>query len=92
MDTAINLDKQLSTVDQILDLADPIFAEDSSDESVQGAVSAIRKLIDDAVATQTEKLRGALAQMLRQHSYRYVNGRCRCEACVLAENLVGGNN
>lgn len=81
------------TVDRIIDLADPIFSDSSSEESVEGAVTAIEKLVDDAVTQRTEALRGALMAMLRNHSYRFpINGRCYCDACQVAEGLVGGNN
>jgi hypothetical protein len=91
--TVEDVEKQSITVGRILDLTDAIYAEDSTDEAAQAATSAIQKLIDEAVLSETEELRGALAAMLRNHRYRFpLSGPCSCDACQLAENLLGGNN
>ena len=92
LDTDNMSDTQFA-VDRILDLADPIFRLDSTDESVANAVIAIEKIVDDTVAERTEQLRGALAEMLGMHGRRFrIDGRCRCPACFRAEELLGGCN
>jgi hypothetical protein len=79
--------------EQIIDLCDPIFAENSTDDQADEAVSAIVDLINKTVTHETEELRAALDAMVRNHRYRFpLSGICHCDACQQASTLVNGSN
>ena len=81
------------TAEQIIDLCDPIFAEHSTDAEVDQAVGNIVRLLDLAVMSETEELRGALGAMVQNHRYRFpLAGICHCDACRQAAALVEGKN
>lgn len=84
-------------VDELLEIADPCFAESASDADADQAVVAmtvyVQKLIEHETQAKTEALRDALGAMLQNHHRRFpLNGRCRCDACMVALAIVGGDN
>jgi hypothetical protein len=81
------------TAERIIDLCDPIFAENSTIAEVDKAVDDIIDVLAEAVTHETEELRDALYEMLQSHRYRFpLNGKCHCAACRHAALLVEGDN
>jgi hypothetical protein len=81
------------TAEQIIDLCDPIFAADATDDDADAAVKRIVRVLDKTVVSETEELRAALNEMLKSHRYRFpLTGICHCEACQQAAALINSKN
>jgi hypothetical protein len=79
--------------EQIINLCEPIFAEDSTNEAADKAAFDIAVVLNKLVNGETEQLRGALGAMIEQHCHRFpLSGPCQCDACRLATFLVDGGN
>lgn len=91
------MSKARSIIEKLLEHADVLYDEDVTDEDVVAAVAKMTAIINEAIASHvaagTEKLRGALDDMLRSHNRRFsLNGRCGCDACKSAVALVNNQN
>jgi len=81
------------TAEHIVDLCDPIFAEHATTADAERAMIDIVAVLEQALVEETQELRSALDEMVKNHRYRFpLAGTCQCPACQKAATLIGGRN